>query len=429
MTGPTPTVDRLPELDVLRGFAVLGIFVMNLIGFGLPLVAYSNPAVVGGDSGLDLLTFYLQDAFFDGRMRGIFCLLFGAGLALSIDRARSFGLDGARLMHRRYVLLVLMGLLHIFVLQMPGDILFDYGLVALVIWGFAAAPTRRLLLVGITLLMMNSAIGFYSNYSEQLNDQHMMALKERQLAGKNIDVAQASTLEDWQEARAEYTPEMLRKEALKRIDEIQGASSWGATWAAWFDDMVESVSLGLDSYYLFAIAGTMFLGMALFRLGFLTGRWSTRTYLIIIALGLIAALLAHIQTRLWAATGFSEGADDLASIYRLTYDALRITVAMGWIALLLLTQRLIGLRGPLMWLAKTGRMALTVYLAQTLIATSLFFGWGLGWFGQYSRAELMVIALAVQLFLVLFANLWLKRFQRGPMEAIWRRLSYGRQAA
>jgi uncharacterized protein len=127
---PTPDGQRLPELDLLRGFAVLGIFVMNIIGFGLPISAYYNPAVAGSIEGLDRLVFYLQDAFFDGRMIAIFCLLFGAGLALSMDRAAHHGLAGARALQRRYLWLLAFDLVHIFVLQMPGDILFDYGLAA-----------------------------------------------------------------------------------------------------------------------------------------------------------------------------------------------------------------------------------------------------------------------------------------------------------
>ena len=189
--------------------------------------------------------------------------------------------------------------------------------------------------------------------------------------------------------------------------------------------MVEAVSLGPDSVFLLAIAGTMLLGMALFRLGFMTGGWSVRAYVLTVAFGLVAALAAFLITRAWVAMGFPMEADTLDQIYVFSYEINRILVALAWIAALLLLLRLIGLRGPLLWLARTGRMALTVYLAQTVIATSLFFGWGLGWFGAYSRAELMVVAVTVQLSLVLFANLWLMRFSWGPMEALWRRLSYG----
>ena len=424
---PTSQSQRLPELDVLRGFAVLGILVMNIIGFALPLGAYSNPVIAGGSEGLDRLAFYIQDALFDGRMRAMFCLLFGAGLALSIDKATQHGFSAASTIHRRYFWLVVFGILHVFVLQMPGDILFDYGLVALFIWSFAKASIRKLLVASISLLVVVTALKVTGGWLEHRESAAMEALNTRAEAGEKLTKAEQDTLSEWQDYRQKTSIAAEQQGAKERIGEIRSAKTWTDTWLAWQGDMLEAVTVSPQTFHLLAIAGTMLLGVVLLRTGFMVGKWRTRSYLMFVFLALLAALGSHLLSRFWAATGFGDEADLLDALWLLSYEPFRILVAMGWIAALLLAVRRFKISGPLKWLAQTGRMALTVYLLETLIATTLFFGWGFGLFGAFGRFELLWIVLLIQLGVVVFANLWMMRFRQGPVEAFWRRLSYGKK--
>ncbi len=423
-----PTPQRIAEIDLLRGFAVLGIFVMNLMGFALPLDAYGNPAVAGGDAGWDRVAFYLQDALFDGRMRAIFCLLFGASLAISLDRARAPG-GSIISLHRRNFWLVVIGLLHCVLLQMPGDILFDYGVVALVIWSFAGARASRLLAAGIVMVALVAAFNLSNSLSSERTLRDMTELQQLVSAGETLAENDRERLAEWLEQPERAGLAGAREKARQRIQDIREARSWTATWVLWTDDMAESLNVTQSVEYLAAIAGVMFLGMALYRLGFLAGRAATQTYVIMLAIGLAASLCSHLLTRVWAATGWVEGVYPLDHWYYVGYEPLRILSALGWVSAIILSVRLLGFLGIHRALAATGRAALSVYLSQTIIATTLFYGWGFGLYGAFSRGQLMLIALVILASLVIAANLWLARNPQGPVESVWRRLSQAATAS
>lgn len=419
----TPTKERLIELDVLRGLAVLGILTINIIGFAAPLGAIYNPAVFGGHEGLDRWVFYVQDALFDGRMRGLLCITFGAGLAMMIERAERLSQDCTWTLHRRYFWLAVFGAIHVVLLQMPGDILFDYGIVALLVWGFARASSFRLVCAAISLLVLVSLYDVGETYSDQVEYEGMTALQALQDQGNMLDAEQLETLDKWLNSASAPGLGIERQQANEFINEVQSADTWLTTSKVFSDQMIEALSFGFP-YYGLSIAATFLLGVVLYRVGFLTGQCSTRTYVLVLATGGLAALGSHLQTRLWAQTGFSDTVFVLDYIFSATYEPLRFIVALGWVSLLILSLRWLGHTIIHRLLASSGKMALTVYISQTLIATTLFFGWGFALFGQLSRAEMIGIALVIQIALACLAHLWLKQFKRGPLEVLWRRLQY-----
>ncbi len=428
MAGMPPSAmdnRRIAELDLLRGFAVLGIFVMNLMGFALPLDAYDNPAVAGGDSGWNRIAFYLQDAFFDGRMRAIFCLLFGASLAIAFDRVRAAGGDFVTL-HRRNLWLVGLGVVHCVLLQMPGDILYEYGIAALLIWSFAGAPTRRLMVAGVSLLVLVSVLNVVDVNNEHHAQQALEQLQARDAAGEALSEAERTDLEAWSDSLEERGLVGVQEAAVEQVEAMRDARSWVATWRLWADDMREALTLGPSAWYFLAVPGVMLMGMALYRLGFLNGRLGSGAYVFWLVVGLAASLASHLQTRAWAAEGFStSGLYPLDQIWYGSYETLRVLSALGWISAWLLSVRWIGMTVLHRALASTGRMALTVYLSQTVIATTLFYGWGFGLYGRFERAELLLLGLLILILQVVLANLWLSRFRQGPMEVLWRRLADG----
>ena len=147
--APVPSDDRIGMLDTTRGVAVLGILMMNITGFGLPN-AYDDPTVWGGDSPADITVWRVMTLLFEGTMRGLFTLLFGASALLFLQRhaSRTTDMKPADLYFRRTLWLIVFGLFNGYVLLWSGDVLFYYGIAGLVLFVFRNLPPRRLLIIG-----------------------------------------------------------------------------------------------------------------------------------------------------------------------------------------------------------------------------------------------------------------------------------------
>lgn len=161
VAGPVSATERIVSLDVVRGLAVLGILVMNIVEFAWPDEAYGNPAFAGGSTGADLWTFHLQTALFDGKMRALFSMLFGAGLVLIAERMaqKGSGLSATDLLLRRCLWLVPFGIVHRFFLQWTGDILYQYGLLGVIALAFRSLRPRTLLVLGAVWMLAFVPIG------------------------------------------------------------------------------------------------------------------------------------------------------------------------------------------------------------------------------------------------------------------------------
>ena len=160
--APTPPADRIFALDTIRGFAVLGILLMNILGFGLPRPGYTTPtALVGGNEGLNLWAWFAEMFYFEGTMRGLFTVLFGAGVILYTSRLEraGLGLDMAHYYFRRNIWLFIFGLFNAWILLWGGDILFDYGLAALFLFVFCKLPARKLLLWAALFMTIQPMVG------------------------------------------------------------------------------------------------------------------------------------------------------------------------------------------------------------------------------------------------------------------------------
>ncbi len=142
--GPVSSQDRIQALDVIRGVALCGILLMNIVGFGLPL-AYEDPTVAGGADGSNLAVWWMNVLFFEGTMRTLFSMLFGAGVVLLTARAeqRGAGIGAADIFVRRNAWLVAFGVVHAYLLLWLGDILFTYGIVGLFLFAFRKLPSRE----------------------------------------------------------------------------------------------------------------------------------------------------------------------------------------------------------------------------------------------------------------------------------------------
>lgn len=391
--APVPAGDRIVAMDALRGFVLLGILVMNIQSFAMPAAAYVNPTAYGDLTGANLWVWVAGHVFFDQKFIAIFSMLFGAGIVLMSERA---GPEGLRLHFRRMGWLILFGLIHAYFFWY-GDILFAYGVCGLLVFGLRDRPPAVLLPLAFGLL----------------------------LAGTLVPVAIGSAL----------TPEQfaeIRDEAWKPTPDVLAAEL-----EAYRGGFVEQLrfrapeSLQFQTVYLLFFVGwrvsaLMLIGMALFRLGVFSSRGMTRLHAALAAGGLAIGLPLVVHgMRQHFAHGWS-------AEYSLFFGGLwnswgSLFVALGYTGVVAGLAGASVLRPAVERLAAVGRMAFTNYILQTLIATTIFYGHGLGLFGKVERTGQIAIVVAVWAVLLIVSPWWLRRHRFGPLERVWRRLTYGRR--
>ena len=402
-----PTGKRLESLDFIRGCALFGILIMNIVGMGLG-PAYDNPTVMGGDTGVNLWTWFVVNVTFEGTQRALFSILFGAGVILFTNRP-----DSTDAYFRRNLWLIAFGLFNAWVLLWGGDILYFYGLTALFLFAFRGLSGKRLLALGIASFILGAA--WTGLDTANLLSLHDRATAAQQLPAAERTIMQKQDIERWQEqSRGAPPPEVVEELKKKntagyvsalqiRAPRIAKAQSW---WAY---------------RYFFDIFGMMMIGMALFKLGVLTLEAKTRTYLAMMAGGYAIGFPLNIYEANWIMShGFSGLAYHQANI---TYDFARLAQTTGHVGLLGLFLK----SGILPWLrtsmAAVGRMALTNYLTHSVVALIIFVL--LGYWGALERHQLYYIVFSVWAVQLVLSPIWLKNFHFGPVEWLWRYLTYG----
>ena len=419
--SPTTSSERILALDTIRGFAVMGILLMNIVGMGLPSPAYVMPtAEVGGNTGANLWAWIVQTLFFEGTMRGLFTLLFGAGVILYTSRLEraGLGLRTADYYFRRNLWLVVFGLINAWVLLWLGDILYFYGITALVLFAFRDLPVRKLLLCAVLASCVQPLVGVREYYAYVAAEQQAPTLLALEEAKAPMTGEQEEMLEIYQRGQR------LRHPDLEKRDKAVAAMRGGYVTAAervharvWTIETEDFARTGL-----WECLGMMLLGMALYKTGALTLGWTTRAYLTMLAVGYGLGLGVNaLEIRHVIVNDFAPRAALLP--LTLTYDLGRIPTTLGHVALAMLVIRSGAFRGLLSRFAATGQMALTNYLMQSVIALLLFTGLGLGWYGQLQRYELYYVVLAIWAVELAWSPWWLARYNYGPIEWLWRSLT------
>ena len=417
--APTPAAQRIFALDTIRGFAVLGILLMNILGMGLGGPAYEEPsALSGGNTGWNLWAWVGEMLFFEGTMRGLFTLLFGAGVILYTERLEraGVGLRVADYYFRRNLWLWVFGIFNAHVLLWRGDILFFYGITALFLFVFRNLPVRKLLLWALLLAMLQAWIAsgdWFGFQAEQAAGRELVQLEK---SGKPLNDEQKGKLEDYLKSMEEPDPKPIQDEVAKLRSDYFTAQAFVSKRAYRFETQFFP-RLGLwECLYM------MLLGMALYRSGAFTLEWRTRSYVAMLVAGYGIGLTVNaLEVRNVFASNFSQ--ESLLLPWTLTYDLGRIPLTLGHVAAVMLLLRSGLLRTVLGWFAATGQMALTNYLMQSVFALFIFTGVGFGLFGQLQRYQLYYVVLAIWIVELAWSPLWLKYFRYGPMEWLWRSLT------
>jgi uncharacterized protein len=400
--GAAPT--RFRSLDFVRGVAVMGILAMNIVAFAMPLPAYFNPLAYGSAGPADLASWAAAFILFDGKMRGLFSLLFGASLLLVMDRAEAAGHDPAKATVRRLLWLFLFGCLHYYLIWY-GDILMGYALVGLLAALFRLRGTRALLALGA------------ASFAVQLLIQASFTASTADLAGE-VESGQAGAGERdwWQQLNDQFgapSGEALAEDLSLHL----------GPWIGLVRDQAGPHLLDPFTFlavYGWETLGFMLFGMAALRSGFLAGRWQPASYRRIAAWCLGVALPAYaVLAWLQFASGFGTVAV-LGYGFTATVP-FRVLAVIGYAALLV---PLAAREGP--WtdrIAAAGRAAFSNYLGTSLAMTFVFYGWGLGRYGSVPRASLWLVVLGGWAAMLLWSKAWLDRFRYGPLEWLWRSLS------
>jgi uncharacterized protein len=430
LSAPVSREERISGLDVIRGIAMMGILLLNIDDFSTPENFHDIPvgmpinAFSGSHTHMNLIILFIKWMFFEGKMRGIFELLFGAGVILLTGRAERRGkeADIADIYLRRNLWLIFIGWVHGSFIW-SGDIIFKYGLCGLLF----LYPCRRLkpkilILVGSLLALILGSYGYiqvFGGLNDMLLARQVAGLSAHHKDGQPFTPEEKKLQQRWKETVDNYTVtpasiadsmSSVHQSYLKHVwnSGLQyGPKKAGSPWAFQF----------------FGPLGLMLIGMGLMKNGFLAGELSYATYLVIAAIGFLISLPLYAIGLLHSyASGF-----DFLVVDRWMYLPYSLTQLAGTIAItatlvLIIKSGIFG--NALRPFAAVGQMALSNYLLTSLICQTVFV-WG-PWklYGKLAYYQLTFVVLLVWAVNLILSSLWLRVFEFGPLEWLWRSLTY-----
>lgn len=393
--SPLAQTDRIVSIDLLRGIAVLGILIMNIQHFSMPSAAYINPSAYGDLTGWNKWIWILSHMLASGKFMSIFSMLFGAGILLFTQRAEFKNKNSALLHYRRMGWLLLFGLMHAYLLW-PGDILVSYSLCGMLVFLFRDKRPGSLIQIALAFFMVPIL----------------------------LDIFFAVSIPVWPEGVWKSTMETWAPGAEKLQHNLD---VYRSGWLEQMELRVPSALFMQTRYFMmrpfWRVTALMLLGMALFKWGIFSSERSSRFYLRMALIGLVSGyILSGLGTYLNFARHWTM---EYAMFTGAQFNYLgSLAVALGYTGMTMLIGKSTGYAGFKRVLAAVGRMAFTNYILMTLICTFLFYGHGLGLYGSVERKFQVLIVLSVWILILIISPLWLRRFRFGPLEGMWRALSY-----
>ncbi len=419
-SAPVTSSDRLVPIDVLRGFAVCGILTMNILSLGLPGTARLNPNVAGGFNGVNYVAWLVGFFLFDEKMITIFSMLFGAGLVLMADRTNQQGKSSTILYYRRVGILLFIGLIHAYLIW-DGDILVAYALCGMLAYPLRKLSPRNLVVVGVLFTLpsvpLTAAVaGLFQSFRDASVRVHATEQNGRPISDEDMELA-----EGWNGIRKAFHP--TKDEVIETIQKNRESSYWSLVVKNAPQAFgVQTTIFG--SSFIWTVTGRMLIGMALMKLGVFSATLSTRFYglLALVGYGLGWPIVAFAANRL------IQNDFDVVSLFAGCFQINffgSLLVALGHIAVVMLVCKMDWFPWLISRLAAVGRMALTNYLMQSLLCTIFFNGYGFGFYGTFNRVQLYEIVVAVWALQLWYSPLWLRYFRFGPVEWLWRSITYG----
>jgi uncharacterized protein len=419
--APTLEKERITVLDSLRGFAILGILLMNIVPFALPVG--NNPFILN-ETGINFYTWYFISIVPEGTQRALFSMLFGAGIILFVrsTERKAEGVKAADYFFRRQLWLVLFSLFDVFILLWMGDILLDYALFGMLLFTFRNASPRQLLIAaGICLVLMLAR-----ENRELYQDKKLIARGETVAAQDTTVVTLTSKQKEELDAMHAFKERNSTENKRERID-IAVRKTAQSTYEDLYEYRTAFYVNAMVRYIFFEawdVLLFMFLGMAFFKTGILTGQASAKVYGGMCIIGLTTGIFLT-WLRLQPFIRYNFNSFEIARHIWIEYYQLgRALRSLGLFGGLMLLYKS-GLFGWLFVLMRpVGQMAFTNYLMQSLICGIIFYSIGFAMYGRMERHEVYYVAGAIWLFQIIFSHVWLRYFRFGPFEWAWRSLTY-----
>jgi uncharacterized protein len=386
---------RVASLDVLRGLGVLGMLAVHIQLFAFPSLVRWNPTAYGDFSGLNWWVWLLNSIVADGKFISIFAMLVGASIVMRPEGASNAAASAWRQHLLRMGTLLVIGLLHAYLLWY-GDMLAALAVCGTIVFAARGVSPRWLLVLGGVSLAIGSGLSLALTWVTAHFDPVALFLWQEQWAPRpeTIAVEIAQYRGEWAEQMQHRVP------------------------AAW-----EFHAWSFPIRYVWQMSGLMLLGMAFFKLGVLSAARSRTFYMRMTALGFGAGALL-IAIALWRSMATQwELLDYVMVSQELRYWG-NLFVALGWVGVVMLVCQA---GWPVRAIATVGRMALSNYLLQTVICTTIFYGHGFGLFAHVDRAGQFAIVLGVWLFQLAASSVWLRYFAVGPVEWATRWVVFGRR--
>lgn len=415
-SAPVSAAERIAAIDVLRGFALLGILLMNIVPMGMHGSAYDNPTATGGATGWNLGVWAVLHVLAEGKMRCLFSLVFGASVILLTARLDKRG-NGADIFYRRNLWLLAFGIVHAYLLWL-GEILYPYALCALLLYPFRNLPAKRLLTIGGVLLAMTSLGYIGKGFGDRDTITKGQAAISAENSGKKLTAEQAEAKSDYEKWRkfAQPTAEELKKDQAEWHGNPISVIKARAKVVAIFHGFPYYHPMNWD------IWSMMFIGMGLMKLGVLSAELSARAYTKMTIAGYLVGIPLNSLTA-WIVIQ-SKFDPVVQSFTQTGYDLGRLSIALGHLGVVMLVCKTGVLKGLTARLGAVGQMAFSNYLMHSIIGAFLFTGYGFKLYGQLERYQLYYVVVAIWVAQMIASPIWLKHYRFGPMEWAWRSLTY-----
>jgi len=391
--GPTIPKKRIISLDALRGLAIMGILIANVQLFAMIKIAEFNPMAYGDMTGINYLVALVAHVIVGRKFMTIFTMLFGAGVLMMADNMEARGKNPAKRHYPRMFWLFVIGSINYYFIS-PGEILSFYAVTGLVLFFFRKLSAKKLLIYGLICICVPAIIDI--TFQFRARSPQGLAAQEQM----------------WQPG-----PKVIQEE----LDRNQGK------WVEQVKKKIKSrrwlVSLYFYYQSIFSYLGRMLIGMALFRWGILTAKARKRTYWKILlyagGFGMIICILG------WLYNSSVNWSYKYSLMLGSQFNELgSVILAPGYMAGFMLIIKSGRFQNLIKRLAAVGRMALTNFIMHSFMNLFIFFGVGLGLGGKLQRWEQMLVVFAIWAFQLFYSTWWLKRFHFGPVEWLWRSLTY-----
>ena len=384
--------NRIHSIDLLRGFAILGILIMNITNFSQVNIAYMNPTIGAGLEGYNQYFHAFNYIFADTRFMSIFSILFGAGVVLFTRNAETKVKRAGVLHFKRMFWLLLFGFVHAYFIW-SGDILVAYAICGCFIFFLRKKSIRTILVISTLLFIIPltfNLMTYYGMTSDELESTYAFFHPNPEQIATEIKTMQGS-----------FNEQMTIR--LKNAIEFQT-----------FVFLIETF---------WRTTAMMLLGMILFRKGVLSADKSIKYYRNMILAGFVPGLILSIIGLNQAYYFEWSGAYvmNIGANYKLISG---VFMAIGYIGLVMWFFKKGIFKNLQRRLQATGRMAFTNYIGMSLICTLIFNGHGLGFFGIFDRLQQFLVVISVWVLILILSPLVLKKYRFGPLEWMWRKLTY-----